>query len=376
MTGHSPMGASVSKQFIACPGSVKLRQRFRDKDDSSIYADEGSAAHAVIERCLLQGLEAWEVAGEPIEFGKFKGTIDTTMADSVQMFLDQVRPETPKAMRETHISDPSFHQNFYGTVDHADMPTDRLLIVTDFKYGAGIAVDVIDNTQLLYYAWGIVRHFKLDVAKLSVKMRIVQPRAFHPDGPVREWTIVGPALARWANEILHPAMVRAEWDDTLNPGPHCRFCINAHCPALQSMFGAAYQRTGLDAAGLDDATLGKEYQRIEAVKMYISGIQKQVTQRVTNGKTIPGAKLVHASNDRIFKDGALDVLQKHFGSAVFLPPTIKSPAQIEKLGPKAKELVKEWAHKPTGGLMAVPETDRRAGIKMPSASETFKGFVE
>lgn len=50
---HAYKSASGSPRWLACPGSVALEKFFHE--ESSEYADEGTLAHALGERCLNTG---------------------------------------------------------------------------------------------------------------------------------------------------------------------------------------------------------------------------------------------------------------------------------------------------------------------------------
>jgi hypothetical protein len=75
---------------MACPGSVRLSAGIPGR--SSRYADEGTAAHQLAERCLTNGIMA---AADCIgEVERVRGTdwpVTEEMAEAVQVSLDTVR---------------------------------------------------------------------------------------------------------------------------------------------------------------------------------------------------------------------------------------------------------------------------------------------
>jgi hypothetical protein len=92
--------------------------------------------------------------------------------------------------------------DLFGTSRCAACPQSKhkklLITVCDFKYGKNVAVEVEQNPQLIYYGLGaIFREMKAQKKKdlvkfiqdnnVHVRLMIVQPRAEHEDGPVREW---------------------------------------------------------------------------------------------------------------------------------------------------------------------------------------------
>ena len=63
-SGHSPIGASKAKQWMACPGSRRMQAGIPNR--SSEYAQEGTQAHYLHELCLRGGQDAAEYVGTTI----------------------------------------------------------------------------------------------------------------------------------------------------------------------------------------------------------------------------------------------------------------------------------------------------------------------
>ena len=55
MSAHAPLAPSSAKRWMSCPGSVTGDAR-RPEPPSSSFADEGTHAHELFARCLLQGV--------------------------------------------------------------------------------------------------------------------------------------------------------------------------------------------------------------------------------------------------------------------------------------------------------------------------------
>lgn len=371
---------------MECPGSVGLLQHLQlPPSDESEFATEGTAAHHFLETCLREGLDAWEVVGHVYKADDKKIVCNVEMADAIQLFIDTVRPtfEGGDVWIETQIDAPDFHPQFYGTVDcgvlwpggHNPEGESRVLDVNDFKYGAGIAVDAFENPQLMYYAYGLLRKHP-DVG--LVRIRIIQPRAYHPDGPVREWEISADDLQIWAEYELRPAMERTATDASLSPGKHCRFCpAKLVCPAMVAMFGAAAAADPKSVVDLSDAAVEANYEAAAAVKNYLKALEEEAFRRLSLGRPFSLIKLVPKKANRVWNPGAAEVLRAQLGDeAVMTKPEFKSPAQIEELGGRAKLLVKEYAHTPESGLTVALASDKRVAVKMRAPSETFAAFVE
>lgn len=369
---HSPLGASGAERWMNCPGSVSLLKELTlPESDEPDYRADGSCAHEAAAHCLREGLDAWEIMGQ-----KFYKDVEVTveMADAIQVYLDTVRPlmtMTAVTMIEQPIQFKE-HEKGYGTVDCATVLVyDSLLNVNDFKYGAGIAVDVENNPQLMYYAYGILQQHP-DVRR--VVLRIIQPRAFHPDGKVRRWETTAEDICMWANDVLIPAMNRTELDHDLDAGPWCRFCpAKLVCPLLTGLFGAAMQANPKEIVSISDASIGRSYQYTQAVKFYLKALEEETFRRLNTGVEIAGVKLVMKKANRVFKAEAKSIFEEKYGEKAYDPATLKSPAEMAKIDAAAAKLVAEWAYTPQSGLTVVLEDDKRPAVKVQTTQEVFAG---
>lgn len=365
---HSPLGASSAERWLKCPGSVALIKRLQlDETDEPEYRGLGIAAHELAAMCLREGFDAWELIGE-----KYHGfAVDKEMADAVQVYLDVVRPEMlvegAKAYIEYSISHPA-HELFYGTLD-SGVVLGETASITDYKHGQGINVEVEGNPQLKYYAFGFIKEFP-EVKR--VILRIIQPRITWAD-PVKETIITREELEAWATEVLIPAMHLAEMDGgDLDAGNWCRFCpAKLVCPLMNQLFGAAALTNPKQIVELTDASLGRSYHYIQAVKQYIKALEEEVYNRLNKGGAVPGTKLVPKKANRVWKSEAITLAKDKFGEDAITPPEMKSPADIDKLGATGKEFTKEYAYTPQTGLTVALEDDNRIAVKVQTTDQAF-----
>ena len=372
---HSPLGASGAERWMNCIGSVALlRQLKLPETDEPDYRSQGTSAHAAAHACLVGEMDAWEIVGKT--FGKH--AVDGEMCDAVQMYLDECRAVVAEQLggtiyNEFAIDAPDFHKDFYGTLDRSYVVGTHAS-VRDFKYGAGIAIDVEWNPQVMYYAFGLLRrHPEVE----TIDLGIVQPRAFHPDGRVRRWETTADTIRQWAEEKLKPAMLATEFDHDLDAGSWCRFCpAKLVCPLMWNLFGAAMQTDPKQVVTLSDDLVGKSYHYLEALKFFIKAFEEESFRRLNAGHKLTGVKLVQKKANRVFKEGAEDIFRAKFGAEAFSDPALKSPNQMADIGPAAKELVAEWAYKPDTGLTVAPESDKRPAVIIKTAAETFAHLTQ
>jgi Protein of unknown function (DUF2800) len=379
MAAHSILGASGAERWLACPGSVRLLQLLQlDESDEPDYRTEGVAAHAAAAWCLQNDADAWEVVctkhGDPGQ----ELEITAELADPIQTYLDYCRSLTlQQRFIEYRVSSPR-HPLMFGTLDYGGLglTTGGLTIdVVDFKFGAGIPVDVEDNAQLKYYAFclidGIERQEQRELAPTNaVNLTIVQPRISYME-PVRTWETSVSTIKHWAEGVLIPAMKATELDDGLDAGPWCRFCpAKIVCPLLTAMFRAAATANPKHVEGMSMARLAQEYQAAKAVKMYVAAVEKEAFKQLSRGETHEALKLVRKKANRDWRPGAPEKIQALFGDAAMTEPELKSPAKIEKL-PGGAAAVAEHAYTPDTGTTVALASDPGAAIRVPKPGERF-----
>lgn len=374
--GHSPLGASGSHRWMACPGSVSLSEGIHEEE--SEHAITGTAAHAVAAECLTSGEDAWQWIGSYYgdESDPESGIpVDKDMADAVQVYLDAVREAHPDRNQgnffvERSFHCPSIHDLFYGTTDCAYYDeVAATLHVWDYKHGAGIVVEVKDNPQLKYYAVGALTELDLWLRVDTVVLHIAQPRGFHFDGPVREWSISVNSLAEWLRGELVPAMDRALVSRDTASGEHCRFCP-ARFRACPQLLADADELEGLlkmPAEELTNEQVARFLDLEDVLKIAGKAARQTAFNRMQAGHAIPGRKLAKAKADRVFKDGAEAAAKEKFGDAAYTAPALKSPAQIEKL-PEGAAFIAQWAYKPDNGLTLAKGDDARPAVSRETKS--------
>jgi hypothetical protein len=373
---HSPLGASSAERWMTCPGSVKASEGWVDEE--SDFAAEGTVAHTLGADCLENDIEPWRLIGEKPD-DRHDIAVTKEMADAVSVYVSFIRDNLIEPSRrvsnqknywiERRFHCPTIHPLFFGTSDAAGLIDKRKLLVVDYKHGAGIVVDAEDNAQLMYYACGVLETENLWDEVDEVEVVIVQPRAFHFDGPIRRWTLSTDALAEWLEDKLIPAMKLAEVSRHTKSGEHCRFCPARFgaCPSLMSdikELEELMEKIGKDASGvslLTNKQIGRFLDLGETFKIVRTAALKTATVRVGKGEKVPGWKLAKARSNREFKEGAEEAAKKTFGQKAYTEPSLKSPAEIDGL-PGGEAFTKRWAFKPDKGETLTQEGDARPSV--------------
>lgn len=382
MTVHSPLGASGAERWMQCPGSVTLLKLLElATSDEADWTKEGTAGHEAAAQCLNAGQDAWELIGH--EFHGVKITDD--MATAIQVYLDECREFIGDGIHhfvEYGISSP-VHKDFYGTLDFGALPrfANGTIIVRDLKMGMGVVVEIEDNPQLKYYAYGLIDGLERNDGlvlddDMEVELGIVQPRVEWRE-PIRVWSTTVGEIKAWVHNVLVPAMLATEFDDRLLAGDWCRFCpAKLVCPLLTSLFKAAATANPKHIPNLSDQTLGLNWQLIAAAKHYITALEKEALNRAQHGRQVEGAKLVWQQSWRVWSSAeSQQVVIDRYGTEAFEPKKLKSPAEIDKM-PGGKQLTKAHAHHPRKGYTLAPLTDKREAVKVQTGAEAWGQVAE
>jgi hypothetical protein len=368
---------------MACPGSVQLSRGI--PNTSSVFAQEGTAAHALAELCLRKRMDPEFYVGITVE----GVTVTDEMAEHVGVYVDHCHTllqnidvigeiEKKFTLAALHPPGPMF-----GTADFVAYDTqNRLLHVVDLKYGQGVVVEAKGNKQLRYYALGAA----LAITSLpidTVVMTIVQPRALHPDGLVRSETITYAELIDFSAELIAAAKATTVADAPLNPGPHCRFCpASGICPAqrdhAQDLAQVEFSAMPLDVPP-DPTTLPPEVfadilGKLHILEDWATAVRAVAYAKLERGEDVPGFKLVAKRATRKWKD-ADTAIQSITSEGVWSEDDLvvykmKSPAQVEKIIGK-KNLDGDLVEKVSSGYNMVPAHHPGQAVLLTAGSEFF-----
>jgi hypothetical protein len=317
---HRRFSPSQADRNALCPGSSALLARV-PKAPSSPYAKEGTDAHAVLQAGLENGVRDAVVAHREYSY-LFDVDLDDGTNEfylAVQAALDyayDLMDEYPNAQvwieHEVAVESLNAPGEADGFVDFAMyIPDAQKVIVMDYKHGAGIAKEP-DCRQLKQYAAGLVYGTLAEVVDIqSVTLVIVQPRAFHKNGGIREAQMTPYDLYEYCVELDHVILQAIAPDAPLIPGTEqCRFCDAVpYCPAREahalSVANTSFQqihdlrRAGLPSVNaLDFERLGFIRAHAPALRDWLKQVEERCYHLAREGHYVPGAKLVEAVPQR------------------------------------------------------------------------------
>jgi len=334
MAQHSSIvGGSTAKRVMACPGSVKLVQQMPPKP-SSKYADEGTLLHNVIAEILTTDRTPESYLGTVYE----GITLDQDLIDAkLRPALDALNEIDPNKEMEYAVEQVvGFDTALPGVFGSADL-IGRLgnrAIVLDWKFGSGVAVDVEENAQAMFYAAAAMRTPATMWAfqgVTEIECIIVQPPS------VKRWVTYPSRIASFERELVLAVRGAMLSDAPLSSGDHCRWC--AAKPICPVMTGAVDRALKNKLHAIDAAQIGVYLKQAELLEAWISGVNELAYQMLDEGLSVPGYKLVPKRSTRkwIDDDKALEALEAlGWPTRELVEMTVISPAKAEKLLKKQK----------------------------------------
>lgn len=379
---HALLSPSAAHRWIHCTPSVRLEEGV--KDEGSDFAAEGTLAHAIASRKILETLgrphdEQDREIGELREryySEEMEGYTDTYRSIVLEKFNEaKTRSKDAQLLVEVRLDFGAFLPDAFGTAD-AVIIADDLMEVIDFKYGKGVKVDADHNPQMMIYALGALDEFLLDYDIKRVRMTIVQPRIDN----LSECGMMAGELTAWRTVTLKPAAEKAfaGVGDQV-PGEWCQFCkVRATCSAIAEKARQVCNEDFREARLISDEDIPGLLPLVPVLKGWLEDFASHALQRALDGATIKGYKLVEGKSNRQITDqdallGAL-LVKGYQRDDLLKKPELKAIGELEKLvGKKAfAEIGKPWLVKPQGKPTLAEESDKRPVWKpKESASEDF-----
>lgn len=389
---HSPLGGSAAHRFINCAGSFLLqREQIQDgtfENVESEYAARGTAAHDLCAEAVSTSTEPYEFIGKEFN-GYIAGWPDGLSLDAALIYFNEcigilaARKDRGTVLVEDTIHLPEIHPLLRGTVDFGFWSPLDGIFLRDYKNGEGVGVAAPGNRQLLYYAFLMIMNDKWLRAgprDMCVSLGIVQPNFYGVFEAPDVWETTLGHVLDWGHDELLPTMnslmsTQDVDDSDFVPGGHCQFCpVLLDCPKMQRAFEEYAEASEDFITMLTDQELDHYYSQRENARRFMNVLETTVHARLVGGGKIPSAKLVEKKVARVWRPGAQAALLEAFGDKAFKPKDIKSPAQIEKLSSRGKEMALEWGYKPkSAGLSIAPLSDPRPEAKPRTNANVFEG---
>lgn len=397
-TGHVMLSPSASHRWLICTPSAKLESY--EPGISSKYAEEGTEAHALAELKLSYMLGKISPEEYDTKFEYFKMTskyYDEVFNDYVNSYCQEVMTIVKEDYKdlnvqvylEQYVTFEDIVPDGGGTSDVVIVGKDFIHII-DLKFGKGVAVSAIGNTQLRLYALGAIRKFISNCICTETKMTIIQPRL---DDISTDFVSVT-ELNDWALNYVKPrAQLAIAGKGELVPGEHCKFCkCRAKCQALADRQLAAaqaeFEESVVENHMLEPAQMSPQVlSRILAVGPSFIDWYKDVEKyalaaMINNGLEIPGFKLVEGRSIRQIIDPA--AVAEKLRTSGFKPEDYLKPVELlgitsleKNIGKKLfNTLCEQYIVKPAGNPVLVPVSDRRTALDAKNLRLNGEEFID
>lgn len=361
---HALLSASSSSRWLKCPPSAMAAELYPATDTE--YTREGTKAHEVAE-AIASGREL-DVTADP--------EITTEMIRCAQGYADYIQEliTDPDAvvLLEQRLDFSPWVPGGFGTGDGIILQGSRLDVV-DYKYGAGVAVSAVDNSQMRLYGLGALNDFGDIYGIEEIAMHIYQPRMNNVSVDV----LRADDLRAWGEEIKPIAALAAEGKGDFCSGEHCRFCPHAgSCPKLAADCLKVVNAHGgrAEVPTLAPWMVADILRQEPVMSAWLKAVKERALADLLKGEEIPGYKVVAGRGSREWKEVS-EVVSVLSGAGLpeedyLTQPELLSPAKLEKSIGKKKvsELVGKLVVSVPGSPTIAPESDKRKPYSQKEAS--------
>ena len=384
---HAILGPSSAYRWLACTPSARFEEQIPEEE--SEYAAEGTLAHDLAALMLsfhygdtIKGFSDAldELLSKVIDFYREKGhtegsaTVEANnMVEHAEAWAELITGYGGDILIEQEYDISSYVPLGFGTADATNI-TQKVLYVSDYKYGAGVRVSVTANKQMMLYGVGaLTKAVAMGHKPEIVVLTIFQPRA----GGASTWQISVTDLLKWAEmEVKPKALLAISGQGDFIPGSHCQFCkARTSCKAYFDKFEDV--RTIRDKRVMTAADTATVLSYGSMLKSWITKVEEEAIKKIQSRKVIPGFKLVAGRGSRKFRneDNVVDILLgEGFESDQIFNASLRSLTNLEKtLGPKRfKGLFTDEIITVDGSPKIAPEDDDRPAIGASAADDYDK----
>jgi len=369
LTAHALLSASGSKRWLSCTPSARLEATLPEQKKASgafDFSQEGTMAHSLAEIKLRHhfeqiGIEEYQREFEIIKKTPYYNEEFEAYVDNYVLYVRSQIGEGDVPLFEQRVDFSDWVADGFGTADVVILSKYKIRVI-DLKFGKGVPVAAMDNTQLRLYALGAYSKFKEEYPEIrEVEYTIHQPRldSISSDGT----SIV--KLLDWANYFVRPKAKKA-WSGAgeFLPGDHCQFCrAKAQCRA-RSDFNTELAKQEFKAPPLlSEDEISEVLIKAQDLRTWVNDVETYALDRAVEKEIIPqGFKLTTSTTHRKIADqelAATVLVEKGLpAEQIWEPRKLKSLATLEKINKQVAAYLGDLVLRPEGSpkLVRVKET--------------------
>lgn len=380
---HAKLSASGANQWLNCPPSIKSSEGV--KDTSSEFAKEGTFAHELSELYFSNLYEDLSNADfkQQLEQSKANEYYSEELREYVEQYVDIVEEKVNEAKAqdepilffEHRLDLTRYVPESFGTGDVIIYYNGTVEIV-DLKFGKGVEVSALNNSQLRLYGLGAYELLKDFEDIHTIKMTIVQPRLNN----ISSESVDADDLVEWGLNTVKPQAIKAyNGVGEFHAGSHCRFCKIRHTCRARAEANDVNADDMKAPATLTDDELSELLHKLPDIKRWASDVEDYCReQALENNRNFDGWKVVEGRASRKYVDNVqvFERLKEHYDPNEVSETKVLSISKLEKQIGKKKvaELLSDLVEKPQGKPTLVTEDDKRQPIT-DSAESDFTEFI-
>lgn len=375
---HAVLSPSASKRWLSCPPSARLEEKINLAigESTSVYAQEGTALHALAELKLLKekgklkhpdGINAHNYTKRYKAMNYAYSAEQTSVVDyyvdTVMEHYNAALKDTPDAqlMIEVKLDLTNYIPDGFGSSD-AVIVGDGILEVLDLKGGKGVKVDAVGNTQARCYALGATTLLGDLYDFDEVKTVIIQPRLDN----ISEEVLTRKELLKWGDTVLKPGAKEAfNGEGMFAAGEHCKFCAARYLCRERAATAMKVFEYGFETPDLISSNeIPRILKALPIAKSWISDIETYAYHQALSGVELPGFKIVRGRKTRHWRNEeefVEEAIRNGFSPDTYSEVKLRSPAQMQKaLGKKQFDaILADLVVESDGALTLVDEADKR-----------------
>lgn len=362
---------SKADTWMSCTASPAYCETLARPDRSTEAAEEGTAAHELLETCIASGIHPRKFKSKM--FNKVWPATDEMIFNISLVYewflafqLDGWKTFSEQQVKIAATGDK-------GTLDMAAIKK-RHLRIADLKYGRGHPVSPVENKQMRLYACGMLDTHKLWTKVDAVTLTIWQPRIVEE---AQEWRDTVANLMAFRDQTQATVKNIETGNVVFAPGEKtCQWCLGkATCKAFakhaneQAALDFAQITTGPVATPTCESMTVEElvniHQNADTVRDWLKSVSGFLFDEAMAGRIPPGTKLVRGETKRKWANegDTMDSLHRlGYEADQFAPRSLAGIGDIGRLFKDKKlraSFLAQHTTKPEGRPILAGATDVR-----------------